>query len=437
MLIESYGTISDGSRPVTVSISAPTDANEGNSGTTNKLFSVTLSSAHTAPISARVCYSGTATRGASDDYQSRFSTTISTDRCATRLIPTGDTSINAHGIQIRGDTDAEPDETVIATLSLVNPPAGVTLGTSTATYTILDDDDTTAPGVTSIERHSPTAQYTNADSLTWRVTFDEAVRNVNTADFSLVTPDGIAFPGTTALAVSEVSTSVYDLTASGSGIENADNTIELRFASNHDIEDLSGNALPASPTPGTNNNVFELDNTAPTVVSIERQMPTTAMTDEDSLTWRVTFADSGGGFVPSADTADFQVSGTTATITSVSEHASDIFDVTASGGDLANLNGTVTLSFANNHNIADDSGNRLASTTPTSGTNDNTFEVSNVVADARRPASWSRSSAMRKRSGILAPVWSGGWSSTSTCPMCTRRTSRSLAPPPGWMCAMI
>ena len=370
---------------MTVSISPPTNANEGNSGVTNKLFAVTLSSAHTEGVRVEVCYSGTATRGASDDYQSRFSTAISTSRCATRLIATGSTGTNAYGIQIRGDTDAEPDETVIATLSLVNPPAGVTLGTSTATYTILDDDDTTAPGVTSIERHSPTDEYTNADSLTWRVTFDEAVRNVDAMDFSLVTPDGIAFPGATALAVSEVSTSVYDLTASGSGIENADNTIELRFASNHDIEDLSGNALPASPTPGTNNNVFQLDNTTPTVVSIERQMPTTAMTDEDSLTWRVTFADSGGGFVPSADTADFHVSGTTATISSVSEHATNTFDVTVSGGDLANLNGTVTLSFANNHNIADDSGNRLASTTPTSGTNDNTFEVSNVVADAGAP----------------------------------------------------
>ena len=400
-------TVTVENNDIEVSISAPTDANEGNSGTTNKLFSVTLSSAHTAPISARVCYSGTATRGASDDYQSRFSTAISTDRCATRLIPTGDTSINAHGIQIRGDTDAEPDETVIATLSLVNPPAGVVLGTSTATYTILDDDDTTVPGVTSIERHSPTAQYTNADSLTWRVTFSEAVRNVDMADFSLVLlTTTIAFPGTTALDVSSVSTSVYDIRATGSGIENADNSIQLVFASGHDIEDLSGNDLPASPSiPGaSNDNYYTLDNTAPTVRSIERLLPTTAMTDEDSLTWRVTFADANSGEVRDVVAADFQVTGTTATL-AVNEDSLNVYDVTASGGDLANLNGTVTLSFANNHNIVDNVGNALASTTPTSGTNDNTFNVQNVVVDAGAP---ELVSIKRHEQAFNHPRWAPG-----------------------------
>ena len=48
-------------------------------------------------------------------------------------------------MRIRGDTDTEYDETVIATLSFTSaypPPAGVTLGTATATYTILNDDGT-------------------------------------------------------------------------------------------------------------------------------------------------------------------------------------------------------------------------------------------------------------------------------------------------------
>ncbi len=232
-----------------------------------------------------------------------------------------------------------------------------------------------APGVTSIERQSPTAQYTNADSLTWRVTFSEPVRNVNAMDFSNTPSE---FSGTTSLAVSSVSTSVYDITASGSAIENANNTIQLVFASGHDIEDLSGNALPASPTvSGTNDNFFQLDNTAPTVVSIERQSPTTAMTDADSLTWRVTFDDPSGGFVINVDAADFHVSGTTATITPVSEHATSIFDVTASGGNLKSLTGPVTLTIRNDHDIMDDSGNELASTIPT-GNNNNRFNLANA-----------------------------------------------------------
>ena len=358
-----------GAAPTTVSISAPTDANEGIlGGTTDKFFTITLSSALTQNLSLRVCYTGTATRGASDDYQFLSGSVVLNGSCSGLNISTGDTTLSTAGIRIRGDSAAEPDETVIATLSFVgSPPAGVVLGTSTATYTILDDDDTTAPGVTSIERHSPSDHFTNADSLTWRVTFSEAVRNVDTADFSLVVANtSNAFPGTTTLAVSSVSTSVYDITASGSGIENVlDNSIQLVFASGHNIEDLSGNALPASPTPtGTDDNSFTLDNDAPTVTSIERQSPTTAMTDEDSLTWRVGFDDTSGEAVVNVDATDFQVTGTTATITSVSEHATNIYDVTASGGDLDNLNGTVTLSIKTTHDITDDVGNALPASPP-------------------------------------------------------------------------
>ena len=372
-----------------VSISAPTDANEGNSGTTDKFFTISLSSTLSTVATVQICYTGTATRGATADYQSLVDSTIVNSACQNANIAAGATTTTLYGMRINGDTDAEPDETVIATLSLIaSSPAGVVLGTATATYNILDDD-TTAPGVTSIERHSPTDHFTNADSLTWRVTFSEAVRNVDATDFSLVIANTtVAFPGTTSLDVSSVSTSVYDITASGSGIENVlDNSIQLVFASGHNIEDLSGNALPASPTPtGTDDNSFTLDNTAPTVTSIERQSPTTAMTDEDSLTWRVTFDDTSGEAVVNVDATDFQVTGTTATITSVSEHATNIYDVTASGGDLDNLNGTVTLSIKTTHDITDDVGNALpASPTPTSGTNDNTFEVQNVVADPNAP----------------------------------------------------
>ncbi len=49
----------------------------------------------------------------------------------------------AGSARIRGDTDAEPDETVIAEITLQGNPTGVTLGTSTATHTILDDDTPT------------------------------------------------------------------------------------------------------------------------------------------------------------------------------------------------------------------------------------------------------------------------------------------------------
>ncbi|MBF0297013.1 MAG: DUF4347 domain-containing protein, partial [Magnetococcales bacterium] len=47
------------------------------------------------------------------------------------------------------------------------------------------DADTTAPRITSIDRQTPATASTDADSLVWRVTFDETVSNVSTGDFSV------------------------------------------------------------------------------------------------------------------------------------------------------------------------------------------------------------------------------------------------------------
>ncbi len=144
--------------PHVVSISPPTNDDEGDSGTENKFFTILLSSFHSQDISMRVCYSGTATRGASDDYQSyRFGGVVNS-ACSNVTMSAGSRNANI-GIQIRGDTTAEPDETVIATLSLNNPPAGVVLGTSMATYTILNDD---VPQITIAADTASVAEGTSA-----------------------------------------------------------------------------------------------------------------------------------------------------------------------------------------------------------------------------------------------------------------------------------
>ena len=115
------------------------------------------------------------------------------------------------------------------------------------------------------------------------------------------------------------------------------------------------------------------DTTAPTVTSITRQDPTSSPTNSDTLTWRVTFSEA----VESVDPADFMVTGTTATLT-ITAVTNSVYDVTASGGDLASVNGTVTLAFATDQNIVDPFDNTLTSTTPT-GANDPTFELDNTV----------------------------------------------------------
>ena len=115
------------------------------------------------------------------------------------------------------------------------------------------------------------------------------------------------------------------------------------------------------------------DTTAPTVTSITRQDPTSSPTSSDTLTWRVTFSEA----VESVDPADFVITGTTATLT-VTAVTNSVYDVTASGGNLASVNETVTLSFATDQNILDPSDNPLTATTPT-GANDHTFELDNAV----------------------------------------------------------
>ena len=111
------------------------------------------------------------------------------------------------------------------------------------------------------------------------------------------------------------------------------------------------------------------------VSSIERDLPSVSPTAFDSLTWRVTFSED----VRNVDKSDFRLSGTTATLSTSSTGEPSIYKVVASGGDLADLNGTVVLSFASNRNIEDSNGNRLVNTRPT-GANDDHFVVENTVA---------------------------------------------------------
>ena len=146
----------------TLSISAPADAAEDDSGTRNLFFTVTLSTAvHGGTTDYQVCFTGTATIHtassqvfsapypdipANSDYQAVLALAGGTfavwnQNCVTGSFGIGETTESVVGIRVKGDTDAEADETVTATLSLGDSnPGGVTLGTSTATHTILDDD---------------------------------------------------------------------------------------------------------------------------------------------------------------------------------------------------------------------------------------------------------------------------------------------------------
>ena len=116
-----------GSATPTVSIANAAVA-EGNSGSTNAGFTVSLSQASTSPVTVKYATAnGTATAGS--DY---------TANSGTLTFAAGVTSQTLN-VAVTGDTTVEPTETFTVTLST---PSGATLGTATATGTITNDDTT-------------------------------------------------------------------------------------------------------------------------------------------------------------------------------------------------------------------------------------------------------------------------------------------------------
>ena len=108
---------------------------EGNTGTVNMPFTVTLSPAATTTVTVRATTSnGTATSGS--DYNGGTLTVSFAPGETSKLVNVG----------VRGDTLVEPDETFFATLS--SPTGGAVIGRAQATGTILNDDGQAAVDTT-------------------------------------------------------------------------------------------------------------------------------------------------------------------------------------------------------------------------------------------------------------------------------------------------
>jgi hypothetical protein len=224
----------------------------------------------------------------------------------------------------------------------------------------------------SFTRLIPPTNPTNADSVIFRATFDEAVTAVDSSDF--------AVNGTTSATVTnivEFSPTEFDITISAGDLAGFNGAVGVNLAGAQNMTDVAGNALPAGD-PAVDE-VFTLDNTAPAVTSFERQTPSTALTSADAVTFRVTFNEA----VANVSTGDFTVDGTsTAAPTAVQEVSPSVYDVTVSGGDLTDFNGTVGLDLAAGQDITDVAGNALPAGEPST---DETYNVVNggtiVVVD--------------------------------------------------------
>ena len=118
--------------------------------------------------------------------------------------------------------------------------------------------------------------------------------------------------------------------------------------------------------------------TAPTLVSVTRAEPASSPTDADSLMWTFEFSE----VVSAPVLSDFTVTGTTAAVTYIGDAGgpgpAQSYGVTILGGDLADLNGTVSLTLNNPNQVRDLAGNAMTNVSST-GANDNNFVIDNAA----------------------------------------------------------
>ncbi len=190
-----------------------------------------------------------------------------------------------------------------------NPLGGINVGngnfTSGESYTI----DKDAPSVVSSVRINPVTENTNQATISFQVTFSEAVTSVDSADFSLTTSGSIAGASITSVTGTG---SIYTIGVnSGTG----NGTIRLDILNTAAIDDVVGNALVGPYIAGQ---AFTIDKTIPSVTSIGRVNLST--TNLNSVVYTVTFSES----VLNVGGADFVL--TTSGVTGAS-----IFGVSGTG----------------------------------------------------------------------------------------------------------
>ncbi|WP_175491109.1 Ig-like domain-containing protein [Pontibacter chinhatensis] len=119
--------------------------------------------------------------------------------------------------------------------------------------------DATAPTVTSINRHNPASAATNASTVTFLVSFSEAVTGVDAADFTLTaTGNAAGYVTGVSGAGNRYEITVSDI--SGSGILRLDMN-----AGGTGITDVVGNGLSGGYTTGQ---TYTIDITSPVITSV-------------------------------------------------------------------------------------------------------------------------------------------------------------------------
>ena len=254
------------------------------------------------------------------------------------------------------------------------------------TYTVSTTvADTTNPRLASIERHSPTSQNTDSQSLIYKATFSESVTGVTASDFTL-SPNstGSGNNGNSPVTGISGSGSVYYVIVSSS----TDGTYNLDLVSSgHNIEDGADNSMTNTAATGADQtytvSTTVADTTNPRLASIERHSPTSQNTDSQYLIYKATFSESVTGVTASDFTLSPNSTGSgnngNSPVTGISGSGSVYYVIVSSSTD-----GTYNLDLVSSgHNIEDGADNSMTNTAATGP--DQTYTVSTVITDATTP----------------------------------------------------
>jgi hypothetical protein len=212
----------------------------------------------------------------------------------------------------------------------------------------------TTPSVVSIDRLSPSEQYSSASIFTYAVTFSESVLGVSSTDFRVTTSGGVAVDQAVSVSGSGAAYTVTVAGVHGSG------ALRLDLVDADTIQNGSGELLggPGAANGSFHGQSYEIDQAAPFVQSITRSDPLGPSTGASTVVFTVTFNEP----VIGVDRTDF-VAVTTGSVT-----ASSYLGMVGGGAvylvsvDNVTGTGTLRLDLADNRTIRDTSGNELIST---------------------------------------------------------------------------
>ncbi len=328
-------TTSDDESAPTFSINSPS-VTEGDSGSVNLTFTVTLSAASALQHKVNYADAGTGTATSGTDYTALAAS-------STLTFAAGETS-KTITVPVRGDTAVEANETVVISLSNATGGAGITTASGTGTIT---DDDLKF----SIDSPSVTEGDSGSVNLVFTVTLNAAVSTQHTVDFAdagtgtaTSGTDYTAITGSTLTFAANETSKTITVSVTGDTAAEGNETVVIS------LSNATGGAgiATASGTGTIIDNDITFSINSPSVTegdsSSVNLVFTVTLSASVSSTHTVAYADAGTGTATSG--TDY-TSITGGTLTFAANETSKTITVSVTGDTLGEGNETVVISLSN------------------------------------------------------------------------------------------